>query len=71
MVGSVFMDKDNCRERQLFNGEIPSLPGNTVVAMAYIPYQNPVMIYTAEQGLSKGTLFPCLDKPFLCGGYRR
>ncbi len=65
------MDKDNCRERQLFSREISSLPENAVVAMAYIPYQNPVMIYTVEQGLSKGTLFPCLDKPFLCGGYRR
>ncbi len=43
---------------------ISPLPENTVVAMAYVPFQNPVVIYPAEQGIEKGTLFPCLYKPF-------
>ncbi len=52
--------------------KISPLPEDIVVAMAYVPYQNPMMVYTAEQGFEKGTLFPCLDKPFLCyGGSRR
>ena len=45
---------------------IPALPEEPVVAMAYVPFQNPVVIYSAERGLQRGTLFPCLDKPF-CG----
>ncbi len=47
---------------------ISPLPENVVVAMAYVPYQNPKAIYSAEQGICSGTMFPCLDKPFLCGG---
>ncbi len=48
---------------------ISSLPANTVVAMAYVPYQkNMNKIYTPEQGLDQGTLFPVLDKPFLAAG---
>ena len=45
---------------------VSALPEYPVVAMAYVPFQNPVVIYSAEQGLQRGTLFPCLDKPF-CG----
>ena len=43
---------------------ISPLPENPVVAMAYIPYQNPKEVYSAEQGINSGTMFPCLDKPF-------
>lgn len=43
---------------------IQPLPDNPVVAMAYIPYQNAGKLYSAEQGLCSGTMFPCLDKPF-------
>ena len=51
------------------NYNIPSLPEETVVAMAYVPFQNPTAIYSAEEGFPVGTLFPCLNKPFLgCGG---
>ena len=49
--------------------ETSALPENPVVAMAYVPYQNPKRIYSTEQAISSGTLFPCLDKPFIgCGG---
>ncbi len=48
---------------------ISPLPANTVVAMAYVPYQkNMNKTYTPEQGLDQGTLFPVLDKPFLASG---
>ena len=40
--------------------------------MAYVPFQQADRIYSAEQGLSNGTMFPVLDKPFIgCGGSRR
>lgn len=40
------------------------LPENPQVAMAYIPFQQLGSVYTAEQALDAGTLFPELDKPF-------
>ena len=43
------------------------LPEDTTVAMAYIPYQQAGKTYCPEQGICKGTLFPELNKPFLCG----
>lgn len=50
---------------------ITPLPENPVVAMAYVPFQELDKIYSAEQGLNQGTMFPVLDKPFLCGGMRK
>ena len=43
------------------------LPEAPVPAMAYVPYQQPGKQYSIEQGIEKGTLFPVLNKPFLCG----
>ncbi len=43
---------------------IPSLPENPKVAMAYVPFQNENKLYDTEKGLSVGTMFPILDKPF-------
>lgn len=56
-------------DNNLFNineYRVSPLPENPVVAMAYVPFQNPTVIYTAEQGIKKGTMFPDLNKPF-CG----
>lgn len=52
---------------------ISPLPKNPVVGMAYVPYQGTTgNMYNPEQGLSAGTMFPVLDKPFLCyGGMKR
>ena len=36
------------------------------VAMAYVPWQSFHTIYDFREGLSRGTIFPELDKPF-CG----
>lgn len=40
------------------------------IAMAYVPWQNWVKIYDPVNAMSRGTLFPELDKPFL-GGCRK
>ena len=58
------MDNDMISQKISEYGIRP-LPENPVVAMAYVPYQNPTTIYTPEQGMSSGTMFPCLNKPFL------
>lgn len=41
--------------------ELPSL------AMAYMPFQKWEETYDPEKGFEIGTIFPCLDKPFLGG----
>lgn len=43
---------------------IPPFPEKTVVAMAYIPYQNAEKLYSVEQGMENGTMFPELNKKF-------
>ena len=52
---------------------ISSLPEDPVTAMAYVPYQleKDLEVYSAEQGICSGTMFPELNKPFKpcsCGG---
>jgi len=44
---------------------ISKLPENPVYAMAYIPFQQEESkVYSPDQGLISGTMFPELDKPF-------
>ncbi len=43
-----------------------SMPENPVYAMAYTKMQDFNAIYTPNVAISRGTAFPCLDKPF-CG----
>ncbi|MBQ8503037.1 MAG: spore coat associated protein CotJA [Clostridia bacterium] len=42
-------------------------PECTALAMAYVPFQQRGETYSCEKALSAGTLFPCLDKPFMMG----
>lgn len=56
---------DNCEET--YRPTSP-LPKNPVPAMAYIPFQQFSQPYSSKEGFKKGTLFPCLDKPFLGEG---
>jgi|GEM_PF-6698659 len=63
------MNEELQQFRSADNLIVPTFPKNPVVAMAYIPYQNPKAVYTASCGLRNGTMFPCLNKPFL--GSRR
>ena len=43
---------------------LSALPKDTVVAMAYVPFQNAKTLYSPEQGICMGTLFPELSLPF-------
>lgn len=44
------------------------LPADPVPAMAYVPFQQWSQdLHSPERALTSGTLFPVLDKPFLCG----
>ncbi len=38
------------------------------LAITYSPWQEWNCVYEAERALCRGTIFPCLDKPFLEGG---
>lgn len=40
-------------------------PAETPLAMAYVPFQQWEKPYDVETGLSRGTVFPSLDKPFI------
>lgn len=33
--------------------------------MAYVPYQSWDKTYAPDVAFSRGTIFPCLDKPFI------
>lgn len=41
------------------------LPAEMPYAMAYVPFQQWQKPYDSEAALSRGTVFPCLDKPFI------
>lgn len=36
------------------------------VAMAYVPWQSWDEVYDLDEGFEHGTIFPELNKPFLC-----
>ena len=38
---------------------------NMPIAMAYVPFQQSGEVYACDRALSRGTIFPCLDLPFL------
>lgn len=45
-----------------------AFPDNTALAMAYVPFQGKITeTCSCDKALMTGTLFPCLDKPFLMG----
>ena len=39
--------------------------GKLALAMFYVPVQEWTDVYDTETALSRGTIFPCLDKPFI------
>lgn len=62
--------RDFCMSRDMSCGDIKccdrsTLPRNPVLAMAYVPFQQWSEVYSAEKGLCSGTIFPCLDLPFV------
>ena len=52
-------DSDNC---PIAEG---MLPKTLSLAMAYVPFQQWETPYEDDVALSRGTIFPCLDKPFI------
>ncbi len=48
----------------LRNQRESALPKNPQVTMAYIPLQTELITYDDTKGLSQGTIFPELNKPF-------
>ena len=44
---------------------LPPIPFDAAVTMAYVPFQTDHDVYDEMKALEKGTLFPCLDKPYL------
>ena len=54
----------SCRCTEETAVQIAALP----VAMAYVPVQTWQSVYDGETALERGTLFPCLDLPFLAYG---
>jgi len=42
-------------------------PANIAYAMAYVPFQQSTEVYACDKALARGTIFPCLDLPFLKG----
>ena len=47
------------------------LPENASLAMAYVPFQQWNNVYSMDEALNKGTLFPDLEFPFERGGVRK
>lgn len=39
---------------------------NYPIAMAYVPWQVFHDVYPLDRGFHTGTIFPCLDLPFMC-----
>lgn len=51
-------------EKEISTGRSP-LPDVVVPGMAYVPFQQwTEILYTPDEALQNGTLFPILDKPF-------
>lgn len=46
---------------------LPQMPENTVVTMAYVPMQTDLSTYPCNEALNNGTLFPELNKRFFGG----
>ena len=55
---------DVLKELQSSDFFIRPFPKSTSLAMAYIPFQNAGKLYSPEQGIQSGTMFPELNKPF-------
>lgn len=47
------------------------LPDNASLAMAYVPFQQWNNVFSMDEALNKGTLFPDLEFPFERGGVRK
>ena len=62
------MNKSNSETARMSTGA-GSCPadniGKLALAMCYVPVQEWTDVYDTDTALKRGTLFPCLDKPFI------
>ncbi len=65
ILAKLFADKDESCDVGSCLMPDTVFPKKTPLAMAYIPFQQWETPYEAEVGLSRGTVFPGLDKPFI------
>jgi hypothetical protein len=56
------------RDRHCMPNEMTPFPYDAAVAMAYVPFQTDTAMYDDMKALCEGTLFVCLNKPFLGAG---
>ena len=54
---------DNTERQQPCTSDFENWP----IAMAYVPWQSWKKTYEPAEGLKNGTIFPCLNLPFLGG----
>lgn len=56
--------------QNVYDETISSLPEQTPIGMAYVPYEQWETPYSVDTGFPIGTIFSPLDKPFQGGGCR-
>ncbi|HCJ40239.1 MAG TPA: hypothetical protein DHV89_00945 [Ruminococcus sp.] len=61
-LGQLLESSDDCLYT---NSGSDVLPGSLSMAMSYVPFQKWGRIYECDVALERGTVFPCLDKPFI------
>ncbi len=80
MGGLVLRERENSLGMQrmnvknssaMMNGNTSRFPECTPLAMAYVPFQQWGEVYSEDDALEAGTLFPELNFPFERGGGRK
>lgn len=56
---SPYLMNNNCVPNYM-----PIMPANPQLAKAYVPFQYYTQLYPPMKGLERGTIFPCLDRPY-------
>ncbi|MGN0624545.1 MAG: spore coat associated protein CotJA [Oscillospiraceae bacterium] len=66
MLGKI-LEAEEARTYMGKNCPMPQgeFPAETPLAMAYVAFQSWEKPYDSDAGLSRGTVFPSLDKPFI------
>ena len=67
-INNEFINHINQINNDINNIHEEKLNPNWLIAMCYVPMQEWEQIYDEDTAFSTGTLFPCLNKPFLGGG---
>lgn len=64
-MDSLFSKKDNSPFACGCPQPKGAFPKCTPIGMAYVPFQEWDTPYDENIAISRGTIFPCLDKPFI------